>query len=160
MLDHVIKGSTCSRNGSVTHGRHGLHVDETHSLLVFPRRSQWHSHPTTAFWHPCISAACRPIVSIWPPMSVWIIWNWHLSEIIGAFKLPVEKCETDRRLQLAHSGLWNRERGWEVCWVNDEYVRMGLLGASSSCKALLNSDPVYVAFLHYQGRTLIFKSNF
>lgn len=60
-------------------------------------------------------------------MPVWIIWNWSFSETIGPFKLPV-KCETDIRLQLAHSGLPN---SWESDWV-DEYVYTTLLVALSS----------------------------
>lgn len=105
-------------------------ITPTDNIPVFPHISQWHAHCMTTFRCPHISVTYSPIAfHIWPPMSVWIIWKWHFSEIVGAWKLPVEKCETDIRPQLAPSGLWNRERGWAVCWASDECLRMGLLGA-------------------------------
>ena len=40
------------------------------------------------FWCPHIRVTYKPIVShIWAPTFIWVIWNWHISEIGGAFKL-------------------------------------------------------------------------
>lgn len=85
----------------------------------------------TNFWGLHTSVAYKPIVfHVWAPISVWIIWNWHVSELVGAFRLPVERCETDIGPQLAPFGAAEQTgRNWTVCWVNDEHLLIELLGA-------------------------------
>lgn len=99
----------------------------------------------TSFWGLHTSVAYKPIVfHVWAPILVWIIWNWHVSELAGAFRLPVERCETDRPTAgTLRSCRTNRKKLGRLLsqWWASAYRFAWCLAPLSSCKHLLNSSP-------------------